>query len=449
MARRPLYLEQTLMTKLLYLILLVSPGAAAAPEIQHWQTSRGVNVYFVETHELPMIDLQLVFDAGSVRDPEDKRGLSLITSNLLGQSTYDMSADQISFEFERLGAQFGTYGGYDSASLSLRSMSDADLLEPALEVMKKVVSTPDFPDDVLERVRNIMLVGIQRKQQSPRSVSRDKFYEAIYQGHPYGYPNEGTADSLVKITRQDLVTFHANYYTSDNVMISLVGDLNRSMAESIAESITIDLKNGQAPGSFPPVKQLAETNEIRVYHPSTQVHILLGQPGIKYGDPDYFTLYVGNHILGGGGLVSRLFEEVREKRGLSYGASSYFAPRRELGPFLANISTREDQADEALSVLRQTIADFVEDGPTETELEAAKKNITGGFPLRIDSNRKISGYLSVIGFYGLPLDHLDRFNENIEAVSVEGIKDAFRRRINTEKLITVLVGPVNVDTQNQ
>ncbi len=166
---------------------------------------------------------------------------------------------------------------------------------------------------------------------------------------------------------------------------------------------------------------------------------------MKYGDPDYFSLYVGNHILGGGGLVSRLFEEVREKRGLSYAASSYFAPRRELGPFLSSIQTRQDQVDEALTVLKQTISDFVNHGPTEEELQAVKRNLTGGFPLRIDSNRNISGYLSVIGFYGLPLDYLDKFNENIESVTVDDIKDAFRRRLSVDDFVVILVGPFEAE----
>jgi zinc protease len=155
---------------------------------------------------------------------------------------------------------------------------------------------------------------------------------------------------------------------------------------------------------------------------------------------------VGNHILGGGGLVSKLFEEVREKRGLSYTASSYFAPRRDNGPFRASLQTRNDQAEEALTVLQATIAEFIRRGPTGDELESAKKNITGGFPLRIDSNGEISGYLSVIGFYGLPLDYLEQFNRKIEAVTVADIKDAFQRRIHVDKFVTVLVGPVDQDT---
>jgi zinc protease len=433
------------MNKFLTLLLLISFNTSAAPEIQHWQTSKGIDVYFVETHQLPMIDLQLVFDAGSVRDPINKRGLSQITNSLLSQSADGLNADQISFEFERLGAEFGTSGGYDSAGISLRSLSDAALLDTALTNLRRVISFPDFPAEILERERNQVLVGMQRKLQSPRSISSERFYEAIYQGHPYAYPNEGTAESLADITTDDLKKFHAEYYTSNNVMISIVGDLDRARAENLAETITKDLNKGKQPGVFPQVSSQAKEQIIKVFHPSTQVHILIGQPGMKYGDADYFALYVGNHILGGGGLVSRLFEEIREKRGLSYGASSYFSPRRELGPFLSSISTRQDQADEALTVLRDTISEYIQNGPSVAELKAAKKNITGGFPLRISSNRKISGYVSVIGFYGLPLDYLDKFNEKIDAVTIDEINDAFKRRIDVNKFVTVLVGPVEDD----
>ena len=427
------------------LLLMLNSAVSASPDIQHWETSSGVRVYFVESHELPMVDLQLVFDAGSVRDPEGKRGLAQLTNSLLDQAAGGMNADDISFEFERLGAEISTRGAYDTASVSLRSLSDKDLLAPALDMLKIALTSPDFPEDVIERERNRILVGIQRKNQSPRTIASERFYEVIFKDHPYASPNEGTPESLSKLKRNDLVRFHSDFYVAKNAMITLVGDISLSQAESIAESVTGDLPTGSAPIYFPEVQPAVEEKIIKVAHPSSQVHILVGQPGMKYGDPDYFSLYVGNHILGGGGLVSRLFEEVREKRGLSYGASSYFSPRRGLGPFQASISTREDQTQEALDVLKQTIKDFVDSGPKQAELTSAKKNITGGFPLRLDSNGKISGYLSVIGFYGLPLDYLETFNKNIESVTVNDIKDAFQRRLNLDKFVTVLVGPVQAE----
>ncbi|MCG8098279.1 MAG: insulinase family protein, partial [Candidatus Thiodiazotropha taylori] len=174
--------------------------------------------------------------------------------------------------------------------------------------------------------------------------------------------------------------------------------------------------------------------------PSTQSHLYLGQPGLKRGDPDYFPLYVGNHILGGSGLVSLLSEEVREKRGLSYSVYSFFIPMRQLGLFQVGLQTKNEQADEALKVVKDTLQRYITEGPTDEELKAAKQNITGGFPLRIASNGKIVEYLAVIGFYDLPLDYLDRFVERIEAVSKEQIRDAFKRRVDSERLVRVQVG---------
>jgi zinc protease len=181
----------------------------------------------------------------------------------------------------------------------------------------------------------------------------------------------------------------------------------------------------------------------RISFPSTQSHLYLGQPGMQRGDADYFPLYVGNHILGGSGLVSQLSEEVREKRGLSYSVYSYFLPMRQPGIFQLALQTKNEQAGEALAVLRATLQRFVDEGPSEEELKAAKQNITGGFPLRISSNKKIIEYLAVIGFYDLPLDYLDRFNERVAAVTRAQIREAFKRRVDPARLVTVQVGRID------
>jgi zinc protease len=185
---------------------------------------------------------------------------------------------------------------------------------------------------------------------------------------------------------------------------------------------------------------LAEPSEQRIPHPASQSHILIGAPGIARDDPDYFTLYVGNYILGGGGFVSRLMNEVREKRGMAYSVYSYFMPMQQPGAFQIGLQTKNEQVDEALQVVRKTVRDFVAKGVTEAELRAAKQNIIGGFPLRIDSNRKILEYLSVIGFYHLPLTYLDDFQVRVEQVDVRAINDAFRRRIDPDAMATVIVG---------
>ena len=181
-----------------------------------------------------------------------------------------------------------------------------------------------------------MLIAIERKQQSPAAKARDAYQAAIYRDHPYAYPSDGTRESIPSLGRADIVNFHKDFYNARNVRLIIVGDLDRKQAAALAGELTADLAHGRVPEPLPAVEQLEQGDKIRIEHPSSQVHILLGQPGLKRGDPDYFPLYVGNHILGGGGFVSRLYEEIREKRGLSYGAYSYFAPRREAGPFTAS-----------------------------------------------------------------------------------------------------------------
>jgi zinc protease len=185
---------------------------------------------------------------------------------------------------------------------------------------------------------------------------------------------------------------------------------------------------------------LAPGQEKRIAHPASQSHILIGLPALARRDPDYFALTVGNYVLGGGGFVSRLTREVREKRGLAYSAHSYFLPTAQKGPFQLGLQTQKEQTDEALKVVRETLAAYLRDGPTAEELKAAKDNLIGGFPLRIDNNRKILDNVAAIGSYGLPLDYLDSWTANVARVSVEDIKAAFTRKILLDKLITVVVG---------
>lgn len=426
--------------KLCALLVFISLNVSATPEIQSWRTEQGARVLFVEATQLPMVDLQVLFHAGGSRNG-DLPGLSSLTNQLLSQGADGLSADEISMGFESLGAVYGSSAGYDSDKVSLRSLSAKDKLQPALENLVRVLTRPDFPENAFERERNRKLIGLRSKKQNPGALASDAFYEALYRDHPYARPVSGTEETLNKITLDDIRAFHKKYYVAANAIIAIMGDLSRAEAEKIANQISSTLPRGEKAAPIPEVAMLNKANRVHIDHPSQQTHILIGQPGIKRGDPDYFALYVGNHILGGGGLVSRLFEEVRNKRGLSYSAYSYFSPMKQAGPFAAGLQTRADQAEEAINVLMDNLRKFIDEGPTEDEMVASKKNITGGFPLRIDSNGKILGYLAAIGMYDLPLDYLETFNSNIEAVTVEQIQQAFQRKLTPDNFVTVLVGP--------
>jgi len=306
--------------------------------------------------------------------------------------------------------------------------------------MVKVLSQPDFNPQDIDRERERTLVALRQSEQQPDDIAEYHYFKALYGQHPYASRPIGTEASLKRITRGDIKAFHDNYYVAANATIAIVGDIDRPGAERLARRLSAALPAGKPAAPLPVVEPLTKASEEHVFHPSTQTHVMMGAPGISRTDPDFFPLYVGNYILGGGGLVSRLNEEIREKRGLSYSVSSAFLPMAQAGPFTLGLQTRNDQLDEALRVLRETLQRFHDQGPTEKELVAAKKNITGGFALRIDSNSKIVEYLAVIGFYGLPLDYLETFNDKVMAVTREQVRDAFRRRVHPDLMATVIVG---------
>ena len=283
-----------------------------------------------------------------------------------------------------------------------------------------------------------MIAGLKEAATQPETIADKAFSKALFGSHPYGFNTEPA--QVEKVDRYDVEKFYRLHYGAKGAVIALIGDMSRAQAEQIANQISVDLPKADKPAPLPAVAYPTAPSEQRIAHPATQAHILLGYPGMKRGDADYYSLYVGNYILGGGGFVSRLTEEVREKRGLVYSVYSYFMPMAELGQFQIGLQTKRDQADAALGLVRETLDKFIKDGVTEAELKAAKQNIVGGFPMRIDSNGKILDYLSLIGFYQLPLTYLDDFNQNISKVTTAQIKDAFSRRINPNNMVTVVVG---------
>ena len=418
--------------------LLLAFSVSASPQIENWQTSKGTQVYFVKAEELPMLDIRLVFDAGAARDP--KGGVALLTSAMLNQGTQNKDTDAIATAFDDVGAEFSAESERDMAVMSLRSLSKPDALEPAIDTFVEVVSQPAFPEKSFERLINQVKTGLQGEKQSPSAIAERAFYQQLYGDHPYSTMPMGTEASVNEITFADLQQFYQQYYVANNAVLVIVGDADIKQAKSLAEKISSALPAGTKAPALPAVEPLETAREVRLPYPSSQTTILMGQPGLTRDDADFFPLYVGNHILGGSGLVSIISNEIREKRGLSYSAYSYFRPMREAGPYQFGLQTRNDQADQALEVLKQTVMDYVEQGPTEDQLIAAQKNITGGFALRLDSNSKIADYLAMMGFYQLPLDHLETFNSRVNAVTVEQIKAAYKKRIYPQKMVTVLVG---------
>lgn len=424
---------------LILLLWIVATSTWAAPNIQHWTTANGAQIYFIRTEELPMVDVRVVFDAGAAQDG-NKLGLAQLSNALLPEGAGDLSADAIAERFDSLGAQFGAEAARDMAVVSLRSLTEPEILRPALETMALVLTEPTMPAKAFERVRKQMKSALQRQMQSPSSLASRAFYHLLYGDYPYAHLPLGTSEGLAHLTRDDALAFHQRYYVGNNAIVAIVGALDRNQAEWVAEQVIGDLPAGEPAPTLPPVPEIKKAEEKTIAYPSAQTTIILGTLGVRRGDPDYFPLYVGNHILGGSGLVSRISIELREKRGLTYSANSYFIPMCRYGPYILALQTRNDKAEEALKVLRETLKKFITQGPSEKELRLAKQNIMGSFPLRVDSNGKKVQYLAMIGFYHLPLDYLEQFTSRVKSVTVAQIRKAFRKRVNLDKTITVMVG---------
>lgn len=425
--------------RLFWIAFFLIPVNGQAVQIQHWTLDNGAKVYFVESHEVPMALMRVSFDAGSVRDPAELPGLAGFTSSLLDEGTADMTNQAIAEALDRSGGSVSSYVEREQAGIVLKTLSDPALREQVSAMAVKILSQPAFPQEALERNRRLTLAAIAENREDPETIADERLFQAIYGDHPYAHPVIGNTDAVARFSRDAVLDFYRRHYQTQGAVVAMVGDLSRADAEAWAKTILANLPRGEAPAPVPPAPQ-TRAKKLFVNMPVNQSTIVMGQASEARTDPEYFPLLVGNYTLGGGGFGSRLMEEVREKRGLSYSVYSYFSPMRQKGPFLAGAQTATAQAGAALEVMQKTLKDYLRDGPTAAELRAARDNLSGGFPLRIDSNSKILDYLSLIGLYGLPLDYLDKFQGRVEQVTDVAIKKAFASHLNLEQMVIVAVG---------
>jgi zinc protease len=339
-----------------------------------------------------------------------------------------------------LGASFGAHATSDRMSFALRSLAYPDLLSKAVQLAARQLAEPAFPADVWQREREAMQASLREANTRPATIAGRAFNQAVYASHPYGY--DMTPESLARTEVPQMATLYRQMILPCRAKVTVVGALNRSQADQLVAQLLGRLTVAACP-ALPVVAEVAplqKASEVRIAFDSAQAHVLIGQPGFKRDDPDFFALTVGNYILGGGGFVSRLTHEVREKRGLSYSVYSYFSPAMHAGAFTIGLQTRPDQADQALQVSREVLTRFVADGPTEEELKAAKDNLIGGFALRIDSNRKLLDNVANIAWNKLPLAYLDTWTQQIDRVSAADIRAAFQRKLQPQTMATVVLG---------
>lgn len=431
----------------LALLLGCTPLLAAIP-IQQWAQPSGARIYLVESPSIPMVDVRVEFDAGGRREPADKAGLASITAGMISKGVDARNGEpaldenQLGEAWADLGAGFGAGAGSDRMSFSLRSLAYPDLLPKAVQLAARQIGEPAFPDLIWQRERQRLAAAIREANTRPGTLAGRAYAAAVYGSHPYGH--EMTEATLERISVQDMRQAY-RLIEPCRAKVSIVGAVTRAQADALVTALLARLP-AAATGHCEPlapvaeVAPLAEPTVKAIPFASAQAHVLIGQPGHKRNDPDHFPLLVGNYILGGGGFVSRLSQEVREKRGLSYSVSSYFSPGLHAGAFTVGLQTRPDQAAQAVQVARDVVARFVAEGPTDAELKAAKDNLVGGFPLLIDSNRKLLDNVANIAWNDLPLDYLDTWTARVQRITGAEVRAAFGRKLQPQRMVTVTVG---------
>lgn len=430
------------MKRLFVIALLFSCAAATEAntfKTKKWETSHGAKVVFYQAKEVPMLDINVAFAAGSAYD--DKQfGLASLTASMLDQGSGRFDASQIAETIADTGAQYNYETSRDMAVFRLKTLTSEAALKQSVDAFSLIINKPAFRQEAFNRQKNQLLMTIAQMQESPDDVANMAFFKQLYKNHPYAHPVNGTMETVRMLNAWQVRNFYKRYYAGANAVIVLVGAIDEEKAHQITEQLTEFLPKGEHAPSIPKAEALAAAEKVNIVFPSSQTMLRLGQVGISHASPNYFPLMVGNYILGGGALVSRLSTEVREKRGLTYGIYSQFVPMPGEGPFIISLATQNNQANTALQITRETLDNFLKMGPSEDELTAAKQYLAGNFPLSLASNNSIAGMLLRIAFYNLPDDYLDTYVARIEAVSVEDIKKAFDEAVKPAQMLLVTVG---------
>ncbi len=420
--------------------------ASAGIPIVHWTQPSGAQVFLVQSPAIPMVDVRVEWDAGGRRDPAGKAGLAGVMAGSLADgvraSGREPALDENSLgeAWADLGAAFSAGANADRLSVSLRSLTQPDLLAKAVALAARQLAEPAFPAAVWRRDRRKWIAALKEADTRPATLAGRAFAHDVYGTHPYGA--EMTEASLTRISVQDMAALHARALRPCYAKVSVVGAVNRAQTDALVTQLLGRLSAGSCP-ALPPVSEvqpLQQAQAISLPFASAQAHVLMGQPGYVRSDPDHLALVVGNHILGGGGTSSRLTDQVREKRGLTYSVESHFAPGLHAGAFTISLQTRPDQAKQALQLVREVLHDFVAQGPTGDELQAAKDHLVGSFPLLLDGNLKLLDNVANIAWNGLPLDYLETWTQRVQALSTADIRAAFTRKLQPDRMVTVVLG---------
>jgi zinc protease len=387
-----------------------------------------------------MVVVKILFRSGATADPEGKAGLANLTASLLTRGSKKHSTQALAEELDFLGASLGVDADYDTTTVTLTTLTKN--LDQALALLAEVLLTPTFPQVELERTRKEIEGGLQSQEEDPGWVARRVFLENLYPHHPYGRLVEGQAASLAKLTQADVKKFHQTYYRPNNAIIALAGEISQEQAVNLLRTHFAGWQAADIPNPSWPDSRQPSSERITLDRKVSQANVVLGHSGIARSNPDYYAVQLMNYILGGGGFGSRLMDKIREELALVYGINSSFSVRKHAGPFTVGLQTKNASAIQALEESLQVIRRFIEQGPTEAELAAAKAYFINSFPLRLVSNRDVAALLPVLEFYELGLDYPDRYQSLLSQVTQEQVHTAAKTYLHPDRLLQVIVADV-------
>jgi zinc protease len=428
----------TLFLALVFLVLPAITAARAEVRIQEVTSQSGVTAWLVEDYSVPIIAIRFAFDGGSTQDPAGKEGLANLMTGLFDEGAGDLDSNAFQEQLDHAGAEMRFGAGRDNIYGSMRML--AERRDQAMELLRLAIEKPRFDAGPIDRIRSQIVSGIVSSQRDPETAAQYRWAEALYGDHPYSRRDEGTEESLAKITADDLRAFHKANFARENLHVAVVGAID---AETLRRELDRLFSGLPEKPELRPVGYVRPKlgQEVRVDYTLPQATLQLAYPGIEREEPEFYGALLMNHVLGGGSFSSRLFNEVREKRGLTYGISSTIVNHEHATALVIGTSTRADKAGETLAVIRDVVRRMAEEGPTEAELEAAKKYLIGSYAINnLDSSSSIAATLVELQIEDLGIDYIDRRAGLINAVTVEDAKAAARKLLQAEPAILIVGG---------
>ncbi|HYF55703.1 MAG TPA: pitrilysin family protein [Salinarimonas sp.] len=416
---------------------LAAPSASPT-EVDRIVSPSGIEIWHVESHVVPLVAIAFTFDGGGANDPADKGGAAMMMAALLDEGAGALASDGFQERLAERAIELSFNSGPDGIGGSLKTL--VRHADEAFDLLRLALNEPRFDGDAVERVRGQMAASLRRQMNDPGVAASKRFFAEAFAGHAYGRPNGGSLDSVARIGRDDLVALHRGALARGRVKIAAVGAIDARRLTDLVERAFAPLpeSSGLAPVPATRIGGLGDRHVVDLDVPQSVIRF--GMDGVTWRDPDFIPAYVLNHILGGGTFSSRLFQEVREKRGLAYSVGTSMVSYRGAAMTWGYTATKNERVAECLSVIESECARLRDDGPTDDELEKAKAYLVGSYALGFDTSTKIAHQLAQISFEGLGLDYIARRNGLVASVTQDKIRDAARRIFGDGRMLVVVSG---------